>query len=87
MQTGSRVPAGTERGAFREEGTGREPDQRHGSRRLKRWARRERERRDTGGEAGRRQTRKGFEELLGGQVVHTVLGRQMETNGRLGAEG
>lgn len=39
------------------------------------------------GEAGRRQTGKGFEELLGGQGAHTVLGRQMETNGRLGAEG
>lgn len=35
--------------------------------------------RDTGGEAGGRQTRKGFEELLGGQVALTVLGRQMET--------
>lgn len=43
--------------------------------------------RDTGGEAGGHQTRKDFEELLGGQVAHTVLGRQMETNGRLGAEG
>lgn len=43
--------------------------------------------RDTGGEAGGRQTRKDFEELLGGQVAHTVLGRQMETSGRLGAEG
>ena len=39
------------------------------------------------GEAGRRQTGKGFEELVGGQGAHTVLGRQMETNGRPGAEG
>ena len=36
--------------------------------------------------AGGRQTRKDCEELLG-QVTHTVLGRQMETDGRLGAEG
>ena len=36
------------RGAFGEEGTGREPDGRHGSRRLRRWDRQGRVMRDAG---------------------------------------